>query len=181
MTVAIPEKPEPVTCVRCGVEMAGLTSCTVPYCEQFPANVAPAKPTGGGLRFNTGKNALDLIPPEWIWGLGMVLTRGAIKYAKRNWEKGMAWSFLVGCAFRHILYFVCGQSYDKETGCHHLAMAAWNCLALMSYDIRKIGENDLAGNTEWLHLVAMEPGPDLAKLIADQQAAGEAARKAATR
>lgn len=123
------------------------------------------KTDGGGLRFNTGKNQIELMPPEWIWAVSMVLTRGAIKYAIRNWERGMKWSYLVGCAMRHLLKFVCGERYDPETGCHHLAMVAWNALALMTYDLRKIGENDLVGNLDWLAASAVAPGPELQAVI----------------
>lgn len=125
----------------------------------------PAAPVadGGGLRYNDGKVKLELIPAEWTWALGLVLTRGAIKYAERNWERGMKWSYCVGCIGRHVVKFLTGERYDKETGCHHLAHAAWNCLALMTYDIREIGENDLAGNGDlkWIEKVAVEPGPEL--------------------
>lgn len=138
--------------------------------------MAKVKADGGGLRFNVGKNMIELLPPEWIWGIGMVTTRGSIKYAIRNWERGMKWSYLVGCTFRHLIKFVCGERYDKETGCHHLAMVAWNALALMTYDIRKIGENDLVGNMDWLSEVAIEPGPELQKIIADKAAAAAKAQ-----
>lgn len=136
----------------------------------------PIKADGGGLRYNTGKNQLELIPAEWVWGLGMVLTRGAIKYDVRNWERGMKWSYPVGCAFRHVFKFMCGERYDAETGCHHLAMAAWNCLALMTYDIREIGSNDLAGTGDlaWLDKVATAPGPALQKLM-DEKANAKSA------
>lgn len=103
------------------------------------------KADGGGLRFNAGKNRLDLIPPEWPWALGDVTTKGSYKYEERNWERGMKWSIMIGCALRHIYKFAAGERYDPETGCHHLAMAAWNVLALMSYDLRGVGENDLPG------------------------------------
>lgn len=98
---------------------------------------------GGGLRKDDGKNMLDLIPLEWIWGLGEVLTQGAEKYAIRNWERGMKWSKMIGCGLRHVVKFACGERYDPESGCHHLLHAAWNFLALMSYDLRGVGENDL--------------------------------------
>lgn len=137
--------------------------------SETPNSNAP-KSDGGGLRFNFGKNQLELIPNEWIWGLGMVLTRGAIKYAVRNWERGMKWSYPLGCALRHMLKFACGERYDAETGCHHLFMAAWNCCALATYDIRKIGENDLVGDLAWIEGVAIEPGADLKALIAKKQA-----------
>jgi len=99
---------------------------------------------GGGLRFDDGKVKIELIPVEWIWSLADVLTQGAKKYAPRNWERGMAWGKMIGCASRHMLKFMLGQRYDDETGCHHLAMAAWNILALMSYDLRGIGEPDFS-------------------------------------
>jgi hypothetical protein len=135
--------------------------------EANKMDAAPIKADGGGMRFNAGKNQLELIPAEWIWGLGMVLTRGAVKYAVRNWERGMKWSYPFGCALRHMLKFYCGERYDAETGCHHLFMAAWNMCALATYDIRGIGENDLTGNgkLEWLDKCATEPGPALLALM----------------
>ena len=107
-------------------------------------------PKIGGLRYDTGKNRLDLIPPEWTWALGQILTKGAQKYAARNWEKGMDWSRIIGPLKRHLEKFLAGETYDAETGCHHMAMVAWNALALMTYDIREIGNNDLVGKMEWL-------------------------------
>jgi hypothetical protein len=115
------------------------------------------KADGGGLRYNGGKNRLELLPPEWIWGLGAVMTKGAEKYATRNWERGMTWSTMVGCALRHLFKFVCGEKVDDETQCHHLAMAAWNLLALMSYDVRGVGENDLVGSMDLLAAVTPKP------------------------
>jgi len=130
---------------------------------------------GGGLRYNAGKNQLELLPPEWIWGLGMVMSRGAIKYDVRNWERGMKWSYPVGCALRHIYKFVCGERYDAETGCHHLAMAAWNILALMTYDVRNIGSNDLVGDLKYIEAVSVPPGPALQKIIDDKANNGKPA------
>lgn len=106
---------------------------------------------GGGKRYNAGKILMELTPPEWEWALADVTTQGSKKYAKRNWEQGMDWSTMIGCMKRHINKFLAGERYDGpefdlekgETGCHHLAMVAWNALALMSYDLREIGTNDL--------------------------------------
>lgn len=100
------------------------------------------EPTTGGLRFDDNKLRLDLVPAEWELELGRVNTAGSKKYAARNWEKGMKWMKMIGCMRRHVLKFMLGESYDKETGCHHLALAAWNLLGLMSYDMRKLGEDD---------------------------------------
>jgi hypothetical protein len=106
---------------------------------------------GGGLRYNKGKNRMDLTPPEWEWALADVTTQGSKKYDERNWEQGMKWSTMIGCMKRHLNKFLAGQRYDGDkfdkekgtTGCHELAMVAWNALALMSYDLRDIGTNDL--------------------------------------
>lgn len=107
---------------------------------------------GGGQRLNKGKIRMELTPSEWEWALADVTTQGSKKYAERNWELGMKWSTMIGCMKRHIAKFQAGERYDGPefnlekgtTGCHHLAMVAWNALALMTYDLREIGENDLA-------------------------------------
>jgi hypothetical protein len=119
--------------------------------------IASPVASGGGLRYDQGKNRLDLLPPEWEWALGQVLTAGAQKYAERNWEQGMKHSKMIGCMKRHLAKFLSGEEYDHEidpatgedkgTQCHHLALVAWNALALMSYRLRKIGENDLPTTT----------------------------------
>jgi hypothetical protein len=97
----------------------------------------------GGFRWNDGKNRVGLIPPEWLWALGDVLTRGSWKYAARNWELGLSYAETLDCLLRHVVKWTAGERYDQESGCHHLAHAAWNCLALMTFDLRDIGDRDL--------------------------------------
>lgn len=125
------------------------------------------KPDGGGLRNNALKNRLDLVPVEWMWALADVTTRGSLKYAERNWERGMKWSIMIGCALRHLYKFIAGERYDKEIGCHHLGMAAWNLLALMSYDLKGVGEDDIRTSTTMgtLEAVANIPIKDVAARI----------------
>lgn len=96
-----------------------------------------------GLRYNKGKVRLELIPPEWTWGLGEVLTQGALKYADRNWELGLSYSDVIGCGKRHREKYMLGEMYDTETGCHHLLHSAWNDLAIVTFDVRGLGINDL--------------------------------------
>jgi hypothetical protein len=98
-----------------------------------------------GVRFDQGKLRFDLLPPDGIAELAKVYTVGAAKYADRNWEKGMNWSRILGSLFRHTFSFMLGETYDKETGCHHMAHATWNALALCVYSMRKIGTDDLHG------------------------------------
>ena len=108
-----------------------------------PDRTPASTPAPAGLRYDTGKVRLELLPPEWIWGLGQVTTAGAMKYEPRNWEKGMAWSKVLGPMLRHTYKWMAGEMYDEETGCHHLAMVAWNALALMSYQIKIVGQDDV--------------------------------------
>lgn len=95
-----------------------------------------------GLRFNAGKPRYDLLPADGLAALVDVYTKGAEKYADRNWEKGMAWSKCFASLMRHCWKFWRGEDYDEETGCHHMAMAAWNATALCVYSLRRIGDDD---------------------------------------
>ena len=95
-----------------------------------------------GLRFDAGKLRYDLVPADAFAELVKVYTIGAQKYADRNWEKGMSWSRCFGSLCRHTWAFWRGQDYDDETGCHHMAHAAWNAMALVSYTFRKVGTDD---------------------------------------
>lgn len=97
------------------------------------------KKQGTGLRFNDNKLRVDLIPVEWEVELARVHTAGSYKYFEKNWEKGMDWNKVFASMRRHILLWRGGQDIDEETKCHHLAMVAWNALALMTYQMRQIG------------------------------------------
>lgn len=93
-------------------------------------------------RFDKGKLRYELIPADSLRELALVFTRGADKYGDRNWEKGMSWSRCEGSLKRHVEAWKSGEIFDKETGCHHMAMAAWNALALVSYELRGVGTDD---------------------------------------
>ena len=86
-----------------------------------------------GKRYNEGKIRYDLLEPFAIEQLAKVFTEGAKKYEPRNWEKGMAWSKVLASLKRHIAAWENGEDNDKETGCYHMAHAAWIALALVSY------------------------------------------------
>ena len=94
-------------------------------------------------RDNKTKLKLHLMPPEWEIELSKVFNQGAEKYSEHNWLKGMPYSWCVSSAKRHLNKFLLGEAHDPETGCHHLAHAAWNLLAIISYEKRKVGEADL--------------------------------------
>lgn len=101
----------------------------------------PYKADGGGLRLNKGKDRWDLLPLDAIGEVVKVLTIGAVKYAARNWERGMVYSICLASAMRHIAKRAMGELRDPETGMLHTACAACNLIFLTAYDAR--GMNNL--------------------------------------
>ena len=95
-----------------------------------------------GLRFNDGKNMVNLIPADATWALGKVFTQGAEKYFAKNWEKGMPYSTIEGCLMRHLLKYQMGEDYDTESGNLHMAHVAWNAMALLTYQLRGMTQFD---------------------------------------
>lgn len=104
----------------------------------------------GGLRYNTGKPMMHLIPPDALLELAKVYTRACTpmegypegKYPKRNWERGMNWSKVTDSLERHLITFKKGEDIDAETGLLHTAQIAWNAMALLTYQLRNIGVDD---------------------------------------
>lgn len=88
---------------------------------------------GGGLRFNQGKTRYGLTPAFAQEQYAMVLTKGAVKYEDRNWEKGMPWSKVVDSLERHLAAFKSGEDYDPETGLLHTAHIMCNAAFLTEY------------------------------------------------
>ncbi len=88
----------------------------------------------------------DLIPPEALAELASVYGIGEAKYPSDasgpNWEKGYSWKLSFGALCRHVWRWYMGESFDPATRCHHLAHAAWHCLALMTFESRKLGTDD---------------------------------------
>lgn len=86
-----------------------------------------------GLRFNEGKLKYDLIHPIAEKGLVEVLTKGSIKYAPRNWEKGMEWSKIISSLKRHLAAIENGEDYDEETNLLHADHLQCNAHFLSAY------------------------------------------------
>ena len=86
-----------------------------------------------GLRFNQGKLRFDLVHPFAHEQMVRVLTKGAEKYAERNWERGMTWSNVIASLKRHLQAIESGEDYDKETGELHAAHLACNAHFLTAY------------------------------------------------
>lgn len=86
-----------------------------------------------GLRYNEGKQRWDLLHPVAQEGIVRVLTKGAEKYALRNWEKGMAWSKVISSLKRHLAAIERGEDYDLETGELHIDHLQCNAHFLSAY------------------------------------------------
>ncbi len=85
----------------------------------------------------------DLMAAYAMEQIAKVYTYGTIKYDDDNWWKGLSWKKnVLGCVFRHTWAWIRGEKFDPESGLHHLAHAAWNCMALMEYEKHKIGRDD---------------------------------------
>jgi hypothetical protein len=116
-----------------------------------------------GLRFDEGKNRLDLLPPFAINEFAKVMTAGAIKYAEKNWEKGMSWSKVIASAKRHLQAIESGEDFDAETGLLHAAHLMCNAAFLTEYyKIHPMGD-DRAHS----YLKPFKIGLDIDEVLAD--------------
>lgn len=94
------------------------------------------------IKYDKGKLRYDLIPTDSLKELAKVFTYGAEVHGDRNWEKGMEWGRIYGAIQRHLNAFWSGEEINEEDAdLSHLAQAAWNCLILESYRLRKIGKD----------------------------------------
>lgn len=92
--------------------------------------------TEKGVKLDNGKLRLGLVFGGFATGLkevGAVGTFGANKYTDNGWQTvpdGV--ERYKDALFRHLFAWLSGEETDEESGCRHLAHAAWNCLALLT-------------------------------------------------
>jgi hypothetical protein len=70
-----------------------------------------------------------------------VLDYGRKKYAEWNWAKGMPWSVCVGCAVRHLVAVIEGETVDPESHRHHFGHVMCNLIFLLTF-VRTYPEGD---------------------------------------
>lgn len=63
-----------------------------------------------------------------------VIQFGSEKYEPLSWKKVDPADFR-GAMMRHTMKYLKGEEVDEESGIHHLAHAAWNCLAILTLEI----------------------------------------------
>ena len=99
--------------------------------------------TGAVRDIRAGKGRFDLITPIGERRLAAVYERGAIKYAPRNWEKGMEIGRCLDSAKRHINQYIENECRGRKQDEDHLAQAAWNLFAAMHMEEIHPELNDL--------------------------------------
>lgn len=93
-------------------------------------------------RHNQGKIQLREVDPDFIIGLGEVLTASRAKYDEGNWMKETKFSTPYESAMRHLMKFWGGDELDEETKKHHLLHAATNLMFLYYHTRSGVGIDD---------------------------------------
>lgn len=97
-----------------------------------------------GKKFDKGKPRMSLmIMNKALREVAKVATFGSDKYGDHNFRNGMDWSRLADADLRHLFEFLDGNRIDEESKLSHLAHHAWNALALLEFELNKIGNDDL--------------------------------------
>jgi hypothetical protein len=110
--------------------------------------------TGAVREVPQGKGRFDLIPPYPLVRLAQHYENGAIKYADRNWEKGLPLGRTLDSAFRHLVQFMANDRSED-----HLAAVLWNVFAYVHTE-DKIKEGKLPAelfDVPWDYSVPEEP------------------------
>lgn len=95
----------------------------------------------GGMK-NQKRAQLSAIDPQALRILAEVAGHGSEKYDRHNYLKGYDWSLSADALQRHFLAFQGGEDLDPESGLPHMAHAAWQALALVSFQTRGLGTDD---------------------------------------
>jgi hypothetical protein len=93
-----------------------------------------------GMKFDSDKPDYSLVPFEALDEVVKVLTYGANKYDRFNWEKVEDIRYQAA-ALRHISAYMQGEKYDPETGINHLAHAVCSLLFLTQFDLNSKKES----------------------------------------
>ena len=107
-----------------------------------------------GLKFDSEKPRMDLLPPKAIFEVAKVLGFGAEKYGPENWRllDNLQGRYTAG-ALRHIFAHMDGEELDPESGTSHLAHAL--CCLLFKLEVElenaKIEEEEPRESDEQQH------------------------------
>lgn len=101
-----------------------------------------------GVKKDEGKARFELLAYEVLYAVSRILTKGAEKYADRNWEKGISYGRVFGAAQRHLSDWWNARLEGKDGINHadgsesHIDHAICELMFLSAYEKRKKVEFD---------------------------------------
>lgn len=100
-----------------------------------------------GVKYDTSKPAMDLMPPLMEMEVAKVLTFGAQKYDAENWRHLTdLHARYRSAAKRHINALKRGEQFDDESGLHHAAHAVCCLMFLGEIDLEQAGKAPVSGS-----------------------------------
>lgn len=101
--------------------------------------------------FRDGKLRWDLLPLDVIEKVVEIYTFGAKKYKENSWQNlPNGYQRYKAALFRHITAYEKGEVYDSESGCMHLAHAAWNAISMLYFGMRAETDSDIEEAIKYL-------------------------------
>jgi len=94
-----------------------------------------------GVKDDSQKPMMALIPASALEEEAHVWTFGSKKYAPYNWLKGITYTRILSASFRHLTAIMRGEDIDEETGRMHAA--AIRCNMAMLIEFHKTGRTEL--------------------------------------
>lgn len=80
-------------------------------------------------KFDKDKPRLDLVPPDAIYAIGIIMTYGLNKYKEGGWKEVEPWRYKAAL-MRHLCeYLKDPYSVDKESSFPHL----WHCICNLAF------------------------------------------------
>lgn len=95
-----------------------------------------APPPPAASRYDQDKLRMSISPWLGFAEVMAVAEYGAKKYDAHNFRKGLQSTALADAAFRHLAKWMAGEDVDPDSGCEHLAHAAWNLLVALEQKVR---------------------------------------------
>jgi hypothetical protein len=85
-------------------------------------------------KYDEGKPMMSLLDPFFIEKMAKVLTMGAKKYDKYNWQTCTDTDRFKDALYRHLIAYLKGDRIDDESGLPHLAHVCVNAMFLDFFD-----------------------------------------------
>lgn len=119
---------------------------THPYFSEMPFNEFPRRISLPGadddfMKFDEDKVMMSLVDPDFITGVADILTFGAKKYAKNNWQKNTDIDRYKDSTLRHLYAYLGGELIDEDSGRPHLDHVATNIMFLRHFEHGKGSDN----------------------------------------